>query len=78
MKFIECGIGNRWLIRTETESEDGTEHEVKGIVLPIQFQSMYVRVGVGKTVWILDSREGIKRSRKERTGFKLVVGIVSL
>ncbi|MER2156206.1 MAG: DUF3977 family protein, partial [Solibacillus sp.] len=25
MKFIEFGIGNTWLIRTETELEDGSE-----------------------------------------------------
>lgn len=27
MKFIEFGIGNRWLVRTETELKDGTEFE---------------------------------------------------
>ena len=32
MKFIEFGIGNTWLVRTETELEDGTEYEEKGIV----------------------------------------------
>ena len=32
MKFIEIGIGNTWLVRTETELEDGTEYEEKGII----------------------------------------------
>lgn len=37
MKFIEYGIGNTWLIRTETELEDGAEYENKSIVGTIYF-----------------------------------------
>lgn len=29
-KYIELGLGNRWLIRTEIENLDGTEYEVRG------------------------------------------------
>lgn len=29
-KYIELGLGNRWLIRTEIENPDGTEYEVRG------------------------------------------------
>ncbi|MGN7386986.1 DUF3977 family protein [Sporosarcina sp. SAFN-015] len=36
MKFIEFGIGNTWLVRTEIELSDGTECEEIGIVGPIQ------------------------------------------
>ncbi|WP_396021828.1 DUF3977 family protein [Bacillus cereus group sp. BfR-BA-01492] len=25
MKYIKCGVGNSWLIRTEIEREDGSE-----------------------------------------------------
>jgi hypothetical protein len=32
LKYIEFGLGNTWLIRTETELDDGTENEEKGIV----------------------------------------------
>lgn len=77
MKFIEFGLGNRWFIRTETEINNGTEFEEKGIVLPIKLQSLYLRVWIGKTVVILDSKEGYKRTNKNRSEFKILFGIKS-
>lgn len=77
MKYIEIGIGNRWAIRTETETEHGTEYEQKGIIGPINLESIYLRVWVGKTVIILDTKEGFKKMKKNRTEFKLVLGICS-
>jgi hypothetical protein len=78
LKFIEFGIGNRWFVRTETELNNGTEFEEKGIVLPIKLQSLYLRVWIGKTVVIFDSKEGYKRTKKNRSDFKLLFGIRSL
>ncbi|WP_274309801.1 DUF3977 family protein [Solibacillus daqui] len=77
MKFIEFGIGNTWLVRTETELADGTEYEEKGIVGPIQFHSAYIRVWIWKTVLIFDLKEGIKLKKKNRNEFKVIFGIVS-
>ena len=77
MKFIEFGIGNKWLIRTETERSDGTEFEEKGIVGPIRMRSVYFRCWVGKTVVIFDSKEGFKKSKKNRKAIKIVFGIKS-
>jgi Protein of unknown function (DUF3977) len=77
LKFIEFGIGNRWFVRTETELNNGTEFEEKGIVLPIKLQSLYLRVWIGKTVVIFDSNEGYKRTYKYRSEFKLLCGIRS-
>ncbi|MBS4200803.1 DUF3977 family protein [Bacillus sp. FJAT-49732] len=78
MKFIEFGVGNKWLIRTETELSDGTELEEKGIVRPIKIQSFYIRVWIGKTVFILDTKDGFKKAKKNRIKIKLVFGIKSL
>ncbi|WP_397540256.1 DUF3977 family protein [Rummeliibacillus pycnus] len=78
MKFIEFGIGNAWSIRTETEFEDCTENEERGIVGPIHFQSAYIRIWIRKTVIILDLKEGFKKTKKNRNAFKLIFGIVSL
>ena len=78
MKFIEFGIGNTWLIRTETELEDGTEYEEKDIKVPINFYSLYLRIWIGKTVIIVDLKEGIKRQKKKRREFKVIFGIVSV
>jgi hypothetical protein len=48
LKFIEFGIGNNWLIRTETELEDGSEFEEKGIIGPIRLHSTYLRIWIKK------------------------------
>ncbi|WP_243522113.1 DUF3977 family protein [Bacillus pseudomycoides] len=77
MKYIEVGIGNRWFIRTETEREDGTEFEQKGIVKPIYFKSLYLRIWFQKTCLIFDSKEGFKKMRKNRNEYKFIFGIVS-
>ena len=78
MKFIEFGIGNRWFVRTETELQDGTEIEQQGIVKPLKPQSFYVRAWVGKTVLIADTKDGFKKTKKNRREFKLLLGIKSL
>lgn len=77
MRFIELGIGNRWFLRTETELPDGTEIEQRGIAHPIQFQSIYIRLWIRKTVFILDSKEGFKKFIKDRNAVKLIVGVRS-
>ncbi|WP_273128255.1 DUF3977 family protein [Bacillus weihaiensis] len=77
MKFIEFGIGNTWLVRTETEYEDGTEFEERGIIRPIIFQSAYIRVWIFKTVLIVDMKEGFKKMKKNRNEFKFILGITS-
>ncbi|WP_099302628.1 DUF3977 family protein [Bacillus sp. Marseille-P3800] len=77
MKYIECGIGNRWLLRTEVELLDGTEIEYRGCRGPIVFQSIYIRLWFRRSVYILDLREGFKKQSKKQPSFKCVVGIVS-
>ncbi|GFZ92894.1 hypothetical protein GCM10008018_44160 [Paenibacillus marchantiophytorum] len=75
MKYIEVGIGNTWIVRTETELADGSEFEQKGIIKPIIFRSFYFRIWIGKIVIIGDSREGLKRTKKIRNAFKLIFGL---
>lgn len=77
MKYIEFGIGNKWLLRTETELEDGSEYEEKGIKGPISFRSVYLRVWIGRRVFVLDSNDGLKLTRKGRNAVKVVIGMVS-
>ncbi|KMJ59845.1 hypothetical protein AB685_03010 [Bacillus sp. LL01] len=77
MKYIEFGIGNTWLVRTETDFENGTEYEEKGIIGPVSFHSFYIRIWIGKTVLILDLKEGFKRIKKSRKEFKFILGLVS-
>jgi hypothetical protein len=77
MKFVEPGFGNTWLLRTETELEDGTEFEEKGISGPLKIHSLYIWVWICKTVVILDVREGFKRMKKGRNKFKFIFSLVS-
>ena len=77
MKYVELGLGNTWFLRTETELEDGTEFEGKGIVWPLKIHSLYMRVWIVKTVYIVDVREGFKKVIKGRNKFKAIFGLVS-
>lgn len=77
MKFIEFGLGNKWILRTETELSDGTEFQERGIVGPIKLQSVYLRFWLGKTVIIIDSKEGYKKSKKNRKEIKIIIGVKS-
>jgi hypothetical protein len=74
-KYVECGLGNRWFVRTETEYDDGSEIECRGISSLTRLEAVYVRCCVGTTVLILSSRDGFQRKRKSRNAFKFVVGI---
>lgn len=71
---MEFGWGNTWWVRTEIEEEDGTEREVKGISKPFIAESVYIRIWLGRKVWIWDSKEGIKSMHKSRRTFKLILG----
>ncbi len=51
-KYIEIGLGNSWLVRTEYEKDDGTEVEVRGISGAVHPRSIYLRIWLGYTVWI--------------------------
>lgn len=78
MKYIEFGIGNKWILRTEIEPKEGSEYEEKGIIGPIKIQSLYIRIWLGNSVLILDTKEGFKRRKKDKRCFKFIIGICSL
>lgn len=63
MKYIEIGLGNRWFIRTEIEYEDGSESEVKGILRPFRLQSIYIRLWVGRRVFVKGSNNTRKAEK---------------
>ncbi|WNS42726.1 DUF3977 family protein [Paenibacillus sp. MMS20-IR301] len=77
MKYIEFGIGNTWLVWTETELPDGSEIEVRGIAGPVKCRSLYLILWIRRTVWVLDSQEGFKKTAKTKNRFKLIFGIRS-
>lgn len=77
MKYIEFGIGNTWLVRTEFEDGNGNEYEVQGISGPLIPTSYYLRIWIGMTVFIFSTTDGFKLTKKDRRTFKVVFGIQS-
>lgn len=66
MKYIEFGIGNTWLVRTEFEETD-KEYECQGIVGPLIPVGYYFRLWIGKSVFIISTNEGFKQTKKNTT-----------
>lgn len=77
MKYIELGIGNKYLLRTEIELTNDYEFEVKGIAGGIRYKSLYFRIWIGKKVFIFDTKEGFKTKVKNKNKFKVIFGIKS-
>ena len=76
-KYVEIGIGNTWLIRTEFETADGSEYEVPGVSWPIKAISRYIRIWFRRKVVIIDTRQGLKTQVKKRHAFKVILGLKS-
>ncbi|WP_225434219.1 DUF3977 family protein [Peribacillus tepidiphilus] len=43
----------------------------------IKFQSAYIRIWMNRTVFIWDSKQGFKKTKKNRKAFKVILGIMS-
>ncbi|WP_245954376.1 DUF3977 family protein [Paenibacillus flagellatus] len=69
------GFGNRWFVRTEFETNEGVEYELRGIHGPDRIDSVYVRLWIGRRVWIADARQGLRSYRKPGRKLKAVFGI---
>ena len=72
-KYIEIGFGNPSFINTEIEYECGTEERFKGIK-PLKIEGIYVRIWVGKSMFVMSTNEGFKRKIKGRRSFKILLG----
>ncbi|WP_332262448.1 DUF3977 family protein [Paenibacillus sp. GSMTC-2017] len=64
-------------MRTETELADGTEYEERGILRPIKFYLIYIRIWIRKAVFIVDMKEGFKKMKKNQNEIKMIIGISS-
>ena len=75
MKYVEFGIGNQWLLSTEVEHEDGTEARFPGVLPLGPLQSFYIRIWIGRDVFILSTNEGFVMKTKGRDAFKALLGL---
>ena len=64
------GIGRS----VEIESEDGKEYRTKEKVV-LKNKRYYVRIWVGKKVFVLSRKKGVELVSKHRHNFKIVLGI---
>lgn len=71
--FTEIGIGNDTFINTETEHPDGKEVRTPGFV-KMKIKAVYLRVWIGKKVFIIASNEGFKLTKKSKNKFKFLLG----
>ena len=71
--FTEIGFGNASFISTEIEK--GTrERRVRGCVR-MHVQGVYLRLWVGRRVWIISTRQGYETRTKSRSTFKFLLGV---
>ena len=77
-KYIEFGIGNTWCVRTEIEDDEGGETEHRGIEHLSKVEGVYVRLWLGQTVIVVSTNEGVKKMRKDRRAFKLLLGFAGV
>jgi len=76
--FAEVGVGNDTCLSTEYEKADGSEFRVVGFFIGDRIVSMYIRVWIGYQVLIVDTKEGIKFSKKNKKKFKVLFGVKSI
>jgi hypothetical protein len=72
MTYSEIGFGNDTFISTEFEV-GVKEWREKGWKIK-KVSSLYLRVWIGKIQVILDSREGLKLSKKSKVEVKILFG----
>ena len=65
-------IGNHGLVSTEIE-KGAQERRVRGFI-KMQIKAVYIRVWLGKTVWLLSSNGGFVKMKKPKNRFKLLLG----
>ena len=70
MKYVEFGFGNPTFISSELEDESRIASRVAGHVV-----SCYLRFWIGNLVLILDSKEGVKTTRKSAKKCKVLFGL---
>ena len=71
--YTEFGIGNETFINTEIEYPDGTEIRQPGYIHGVVYHRPYIRLWIGKKVWIASMWKLSKQTKPYKT-FKLLFG----
>ncbi len=73
--FSEVGIGNPTFISTEFERDDSSEKRISKFVIPRKINGYYIRIWIGRKVFILSTNRGLNVSKKARKNFKVLFGV---
>ncbi|MEK7660109.1 MAG: DUF3977 family protein [Patescibacteria group bacterium] len=72
--YAEIGYGNDGFLSTEVE--DGEfEYRVRGFIKPEIIEGYYVRIWIGKRVFVISTNRGVGMHTKNRNNFKILFGI---
>lgn len=72
--YAEAGVGNETFFSTEYEDE-GREYRVSRFVKPPRVTEYYVRIWIRKTVYVFSTKEGFKKTSKDKNKFKFLFGV---
>ncbi|MEN9405618.1 MAG: hypothetical protein RLY47_577 [Candidatus Parcubacteria bacterium] len=72
--YAELGLGNGTLCSTEFEEND-SETRVPSFIRPKVVDEYYIRIWIGKRVFIFSTKNGFKTYLKGKNKFKALVGL---
>lgn len=72
--YAEAGIGNDTFFSTEYE-EGEEEYRIPKFVIPTKIRGYYIRVWIGKNVFVLSTNDGFETGKKTKNRFKFLFGI---
>jgi len=72
--FAEIGFGNASFCNTEIE-KGSLEHRVARFIVPPKIAGVYIRLWLGKRVFVVSTRNGFTTTLKNRNKFKLLLGL---
>ena len=73
--YTEIGFGNPSFISTEIEWPDGFEKRINGRISGWKVKSAYIRLWLGKWMFIIDIPQGLKFKSKKKYSFKILLGL---
>jgi len=72
--YAEIGYGNPSFCNTEIE-KGKLEHRVERFILPPRIDGVYLRIWIGKKVYVLSSKTGFSVTVKNRKKLKFLLGM---
>ena len=72
--FAELGFGNGTFFSTEIE-KGRYEKRVSKFIIPPVVKGIYLRFWIGKSVFVLSTKNGVSLKKKDRTKLKILFGI---